>query len=284
MTIKDFAYTQEEFELKEVEAGLYKTQNLPQDLSRFYDFEEYISHDQNRKGFIGNIYDTVKNYMFGQKLNLIKKHANETPQILDYGCGTGDFLKFLQDKNYDVQGIEPTQKAQMIATKKGLKIHTSIKEIDEKFDVISLFHVLEHVEDFQSLIKQLREKLNAGGILIIAVPNHKSKDAQIYQEFWAAWDVPRHIWHFSKTALIENIKSFSFKLLETKPLFFDAIYISIVSERYKKGNTLKGVINGFYANISAIFTKSWSSHIFVFKRTKKAQISTSESPKSSQHS
>ncbi|MDN6311041.1 MAG: class I SAM-dependent methyltransferase [Psychroflexus sp.] len=266
MKIKDFAHTQEEFELREVEAGLYKTQKLPKDLDRFYDFEEYISHDQNRKGFIGHIYDTVKNYMFSQKLNLIKKYASEAPQILDYGCGTGDFLKFLQDRDYAVQGIEPTEKAQKIASQKGLKIHASLQEINEKFDVISLFHVLEHVEDFQSLIKQLRGKLNANGILIIAVPNHKSKDAQIYQEFWAAWDVPRHIWHFSKIALIEKIKIASFNLLTTKPLFFDAIYISIVSERYKKGDALKGVINGFYANINALFTKSWSSHIFVFKK------------------
>lgn len=266
MKIKDLAHTQEEFQLREVKTGLYKTQILPQNLDRFYDFKEYISHDQDRKGFIGLIYDTVKNYMFGQKHKLIKKYANEAPKILDYGCGTGDFLKYLRDKNYDVQGIEPTEKAQAIASKKGLKIHASPKEIDQKFDVISLFHVLEHVEDFESLIKELKGKLNDKGILIIAVPNHKSKDAQIYQEFWAAWDVPRHIWHFSKSALIENVKTASFKLLNTKPLFFDAIYISIVSERYKKGNVLKGAINGFYANISALFTKSWSSHIFVFKK------------------
>ncbi|MDN6281150.1 MAG: class I SAM-dependent methyltransferase, partial [Psychroflexus sp.] len=102
MKIKDFAHTQEEFEVREVETGLYKTQNLPHDLNRFYNFEEYISHDEDRKGGIGHIYDTVKNYMFGQKLNLIKKYANASPKILDYGCGTGYFLKYLQDKNYAV--------------------------------------------------------------------------------------------------------------------------------------------------------------------------------------
>lgn len=266
MKIKDFAHTKEEFKLKRVEEGLYKTQNLPQNLDPYYDFEEYISHDESKKGIIGRVYDVVKKFMFYQKLNLIKKYSNENPKVLDYGCGTGDFLDYLNQKKYKVEGFEPTQKANEIASRKNLKMHSDINSIIGKFDVITLFHVLEHVEDIDFLIKSLKQKLNENGILIIAVPNHESKDAKIYKEFWAAWDVPRHVWHFSKSSLIRKIKSYSLKLISVKPLFFDAIYISIVSEKYKQGNSIKGILNGLYANLHALKTKSWSSHIFIFKK------------------
>lgn len=266
MKIKDYAHTQEDFELKRVEEGLYKTQNLPQNLVPYYDFEEYISHDDSKKGIVGQVYDLVKNFMFHQKLNLIKNNAKDNPRILDYGCGTGDFLDYLKQKEYKVEGFEPTLKAKEIASKKGLKIHSEINLIDGEFDVITLFHVLEHVEDIDSLIKSLKQKLSKKGILIIAVPNHESKDAKIYKNYWAAWDVPRHIWHFSKESLIRKVKSYNFKLVSIKPLFFDAIYISMVSEKYKQGNSIKGILNGLYANLHALKTKSWSSHIFIFKK------------------
>lgn len=266
MKIKDYAHTQEDFELKRVEDGLYKTQKLPQNLNRYYDFEDYISHDDSRKGIVGHVYNVVKNFMFHQKISLIKKNTKRNPRILDYGCGTGDFLKYLKKKNYQVEGFEPTLKANEIASKKGLNIHLDVDSIDRKFDVITLFHVLEHIEDIDFLIKNLNQKLSKEGILIIAVPNHESKDAKIYKNYWAAWDVPRHIWHFSKESLINKVKSYSFKLIKVKPLFFDAIYISMVSEKYRKGSSIKGILNGLYANLHALKTKSWSSHIFIFKK------------------
>lgn len=266
MKIKDYAHTQEDFEIKRVGEGLYKTHNLPQNLDPYYNFEDYISHDDKKEGIVGQIYNIIKNLMFRQKLNLIKKYATEKPKILDYGCGTGDFLNYLKQKKYEVEGFEPTLKAKEIASKKGLEIHSDKDLINGKFDVITLFHVLEHVEDINFLIENLKQKLSKNGILIIAVPNHESKDAKIYKKYWAAWDVPRHIWHFSKRSLTRKIKSYSFKLIKIKPLFFDAIYISMISEKYKQGNLIKGIINGFYANIHALKTKSWSSHIFVFKK------------------
>lgn len=268
MEIKDWAHTKENFKLEDFQEGVYKLKDIPNNLAHYYDFDNYISHQEDRKSIIDALYGVVKKYMLHKKKCLIEaQHAQNKLRVLDYGCGVGDLVNYLTKKGHEAVGYEPNKNARQIASEKGVKLIDNIQ--NQKFDVICLFHVLEHIEDLNQLINMLYRSLAVNGILIIAVPNHDAFDAHYYKKYWAAWDVPRHIWHFSKTGLIDYFKAYPFQLNTIKPMWFDAIYISMVSEQYKGKSQLWGILVGLYSNWKALWSKSYSSNIFVFKAVNK---------------
>lgn len=263
--IKDNANSKEEFQLIKVKEGVYKTEPKPGNLKKYYEFEDYISHSNKNKTLTEVVYNFVKQWMFSKKHKLIKKHKPEVNSVLDYGCGTGDFVQYLKSKQINSIGFEPTEQAFKIARKKHRSIYQSLEKIKSKVDVITLFHVLEHVENYNEVIQNLKSYLNTNGLIIIAVPNHESYDAKFYKENWAAWDVPRHLWHFSIKGMIQVADENNLKLMQIQPMPFDAFYISMVSETYRNQSKLKGIWRGMLSNISALQTQSYSSNIFVFK-------------------
>ena len=266
MQIKDEAFTKEEFSLKLNEDGILCTCPKPKNLSHYYEFGNYISHQSDKKTNLHWIYNLVKKWMFTRKLNLIKKHHNEIHNILDFGCGTGDFIQYLKKKRFKTEGVEPTKLANHKAKEKGLKIYNCISEVRDTFDVITLFHVLEHVEDYNETLIKLKSRLGADGILVIALPNYNSYDARYYKEKWAAWDVPRHLWHFDRNSVKQLADKHNLELLQIKPMPLDAFYISMVSERYRNQSKLKGVLIGLLSNMEAWKTKQYSSLIYVLKQ------------------
>jgi SAM-dependent methyltransferase len=241
-------------------------------LGNYYKSEMYISHTNSSKGLFNWMYQTVRKYAIGTKLTLLKS-VTDFGHHLDIGSGTGEFLNACKQTGFKVKGIEPSKLAREQAVSNyNLSVNedTNLKQFkDDEFDSISMWHVLEHVPNLIQTITEFQRILNKNGKVIIAVPNHKSWDASYYGEFWAAWDVPIHLWHFSKETIELLFNKNGFKLLKTKPMLFDSFYVSLLSEEFKTGKKkfINGFIIGIISNINGLFTKrGCSSAIYVFEK------------------
>ncbi len=272
-TIKDYSISKEDFELiYNDNYEMYQTNfNAFDRLDDYYKSENYISHTDSKRNWFEKVYQLVKNYTINQKWKLIKKYTNSNSiSILDIGCGTGDFLKYGINKlKVNGVGVEPNNEAAAISSSKNINVYNSLNELnDAKYDVITLWHVLEHVTDLNEYFSFFKNYLKENGILIIAVPNFKSFDANHYKEYWAAWDVPRHLWHFSKQSIKKLAEDNNFKLIHIKPMYFDSFYVSLLSEEYKTGskNIFKAFYIGLLSNIKGNFTNEYSSHIYILKK------------------
>ena len=244
------------------------TSPVPKNLENYYKSETYISHTDSKKTFFDKIYQVVKNHTLKQKLILLNSFKSGSKSVLDFGAGTGDFLKICKNNNWQVLGIEPSAEARENAVKKGIYLKENLLDVtNQKFDVITLWHVLEHVENLKNTIKVLKSLLQPEGRIVVAVPNYKSYDAEFYKEHWAAYDVPRHLWHFSQKAIHKLFLEAEMIVEETLPMKFDSYYVSLLSEKYKTGksNPAKAFYRGFLSNISAKSTSEYSSLIYVIK-------------------
>jgi 2-polyprenyl-3-methyl-5-hydroxy-6-metoxy-1,4-benzoquinol methylase len=273
ITTKDFLVSEESFDLLyDAEKDMLITSPQPneEELSKYYESEAYISHTDASKGLMATLYQVVKKYSLALKLRLITSLQGQTGSLLDIGAGTGEFLKLAKDNNWNVEGVEPNEKARGYANEKGIVLKENIEELKgEFFDVVTLWHVLEHLPDLENIIPKIEAFVKPGGVLIIAVPNFKSFDAIYYKNYWAAYDVPRHLWHFSKKSM-KHLFSSEMKLQKVKPMIFDSFYVSLLSEKYKTGNafSIKALFIGLWSNISALNTRESSSHIYCFKKQK----------------
>lgn len=277
LTCKDNTVSNEMFDLildKKLDMLITSPQPKEDELSKYYESEAYISHTDASKSLFDKAYQVVKNYTIKQKIKLINSLNSEKKTILDIGCGTGDFLEACKNNDWKITGVEPNERARNLTIKKtDIGIFINIEEVIEntsnKFDVITMWHVLEHVPNLQEYINSLKNLLKSNGVLIIAVPNYKSHDAVYYEKFWAAYDVPRHLWHFSQKSINLLFKDFGFELVKTLPMKFDAYYVSLLSEKYKSGksNPFKAFYRGFLSNLKAKQNKEYSSLIYILKNT-----------------
>ncbi len=271
ITVKDFSVSGESFSLLlNEEYQILKTHPQPtlDKLGSYYEFEDYISHTDGKRTLFEKMYHFIKRKAIRDKVKLINSYQPIKGRILDIGAGTGDFLLECKNQNWDILGIEPNDKAKEIAVGKGIKFGNTIEKLESNsFDVITMWHVLEHVPDVEHQVAELKRLLKPSGTIIIAVPNFKSYDAQYYKEFWAAYDVPRHLWHFSKTAIEKLFDKQNMNLEDIKPMWFDSFYVSLLSEKYKSGkmNFISGFFIGLISNVSGFFKKEFSSHIYVLK-------------------
>lgn len=271
ITVKDFSVSGESFSLLlNEEYQILKTHPQPtlDKLGSYYEFEDYISHTDGKRTMFEKMYHFIKRKAIRDKVSLINSCQPSKGRILDIGAGTGDFLLECKNQNWEILGIEPNDKAKGIALGKGIKFGDTIEKLESNsFDVITMWHVLEHVPDVEHQVAELKRLLKLSGTIIIAVPNFKSYDANHYKEFWAAYDVPRHLWHFSKTAIEKLFNKQNMNLEDVKPMWFDSFYVSLLSEKYKTGkmNFISGFFIGFISNVSGFFKKEFSSHIYVLK-------------------
>lgn len=271
ITVKDFSVSGESFSLLlNEEYQLLKTHPQPtlDKLGSYYEFEDYISHTDGKRTLFEKMYHFVKRNAIRKKVSLIHSYQPLKGRILDIGAGTGDFLLEAKNQNWEILGIEPNDKAKGIALGKGIKFGDTIEKLESNsFDVITMWHVLEHVPDVEHQVAELKRLLKPSGTIIIAVPNFKSYDAKHYGAFWAAYDVPRHLWHFSKTAIEKLFDKQNMNLEDIKPMWFDSFYVSLLSEKYKTGkmNFVSGFFIGLISNLSGLFKKEFSSHIYVLK-------------------
>jgi len=263
LSAKDYTVSGEEFEIWECKNCSQRfTQNIPdqENIGKYYESENYISHSDTSKGFINNMYHKVRKRTLIEKRNLIETvTGRKGGRILDVGAGTGAFLNTMKEAHWTCTGIEPDKSAREKAFElygiNLLEAENFYSLSAQSFDAITLWHVLEHVHDLHKYIEQLKNLLSTEGKLFIAVPNYTSADAKIYDQYWAAYDVPRHLYHFSPKAMEELLDAHKLKIEKIKPMWYDSVYVSMLSEKYKTGDShpVNAFINGMVSNIEAVF-------------------------------
>ncbi len=274
---KDYYATGEEFEIWNCNScGFLFTQNFPDEneIGRYYDTSDYISHSNTKKGIVNKIYHLVRSQMILKKAKLTINNAKRTNgTVLDYGCGIGYFLDEMKKNGFSVQGIEINDDARKFAASNfGLETFPPSKIndfTDASFDIITAWHSLEHVDGTYKMLKQINRILSENGTFVVALPNVKSADAEFYKEFWAAYDVPRHLWHFSPATFKMLARNTGFKVEKMYPMPFDAFYISMLSEKYK--NHSFSFIRGAWVGLKCYFKSrkqidKSSSIIYILKK------------------
>ena len=240
------------------------------DISLYYNSSNYDSFKNTAKGTLDIIYFLIQKIMFRYKLFLIRIYLKGN-RILDYGAGSGKFAAYLSKKNFNTSVVEPYNKEIKNQSLLNINVFEKITDIPKSdyYDGITLWHVLEHLPNPEHLLSKIHNLLEKNGVLMIAVPNINSLDAKYYNSYWAALDVPRHIWHYTIKGIISLVESKGFKLEKKYPLFFDAFYISYMSEKYKNSHLalFRGFLFAIRSNFSALFNEEFSSMIFVFKKT-----------------
>jgi len=255
------------------QCGFHFTTPRPtqQEIGAYYLSKDYISHEAKAHGLRDRIYHLVRKRAIRGKHQLIARHQ-PSGTALDVGCGTGDFLAYLRDCGYAVQGVEVSDQARAVADSKGLQVAPNLEHLKAgTFDLITLWHVLEHVEDPRHTLQQLHDRCAHNGLLVIAVPDRESWDSQHYGPQWAAWDVPRHLSHFRRTDIKRLLGEVGFTFLESRKMWFDAPYVCMLSEQYRGAGQLssmvKGALSGFQSNLVSMTSKRpTSSTLYLAKR------------------
>lgn len=274
LSAKDHTVSNETFAIAECNSCTLRfTQDVPDatSIAPYYKSEDYISHTNTSKGLINRLYQWVRKRTLRKKRRLVQRMTGMGKgYILDLGSGTGAFAGEMLLHGWYVTGLEPDEGARQVAKK---EYNVDLKDIDQfyqlpaaGFDAITLWHVLEHVHDLSAYVQQLKNLLKENGKLLIAVPNYTSLDAAIYKEHWAAYDVPRHLYHFSPKSMETLMEKHGLKILKYKPMWYDSFYISMLSSKYKSGKTklILSFFNGFRSNLKAVGdVKKCSSVIYV---------------------
>jgi len=255
------------------QCGFVFTREYPDERSirKYYESDDYISHDDNAKGFLNRIYLPVRNIMLRKKRGIAEKTTGlRKGKILDIGCGTGYFAGTMKKAGWDVTGIEPNRKARDYGSVRfGINVlnPNQISDLpDNSFDLVTMWHVMEHFHDPFGYAAEISRLLKPGGTCLCALPNCSSFDAEHYRESWAAYDVPRHLWHFTPETYRVFAEKTGFKIYGIRPLPLDVFYISILSEKIKgsKFQFLLGLIKGSLFSFQALIDKRKSSSLIYF--------------------
>jgi 2-polyprenyl-3-methyl-5-hydroxy-6-metoxy-1,4-benzoquinol methylase len=277
LEVQDYTVSNEKFSIWHcANCSLRFTQDVADQsaIGKYYQSDNYISHSDTKTGLVNSLYHSIRKFTLNLKRALVQKQTQlKSGSILDIGCGTGAFLNTMKEAGWKITGLEPDETA--IKKAKALyQIHPqSPSELfnlsDQQFDAITMWHVLEHVHQLNEYLFQLRKILKDNGTLFIAVPNYTSFDAQFYKETWAAYDVPRHLYHFSPKSIEMLVKRYGMKIKTMKPMWFDSYYVSMLSEKYRdnKLGLIRAFIIGNISNILCLFNKSkCSSVIYVIQK------------------
>ncbi len=277
-SICDYSITKEFFSIMICSSCgfLFTNPRPPADkIGRYYESDDYISHSDSDKGLISKLYKFIRNIALKSKLKLMEKHCAGDRTLLDYGAGTGAFLSVAKSNGWHVQGLEPNDSARMVALEKHaieLKDSLALYALpSNSIGTITLWHVLEHIHLLDETIWELKRVLRDNGTMIIALPNCSSHDAIYYGDYWAAYDVPRHLYHFQPFHVEQFAKRHRLEIVEYVPMKFDAFYVSMLSEKYKTGSTnyLKAFLQGWKSNRAAKGdSKKFSSVIYILKKNK----------------
>lgn len=275
LTCRDHFLTQDEFTIQECENCAFRLTNprpSEKDIYDYYKSEEYISHSNSKEGLMNTVYQIIRKLTLKRKFNLISKYISHG-RILDIGCATGEFLNEFRKNNWLAYGVEPNETARNYAINNyNLEVgdENDLRILEARsFDVITMWHVLEHIAPIEQRIEEIERVLKENGLLFVAVPNSNSFDAKFYKEYWAAYDVPRHLYHFTPESIKGLFEKYAFELVAIKAMKFDSFYVSMLSEKYKYGKPkyIKAIWNGFRSNFNAaISNNQYSSLIYIFKR------------------
>jgi SAM-dependent methyltransferase len=270
LSAKDHTVSHESFAIWQCrQCTLRFTQDVPDaaSIGAYYRSEDYISHSNTNKGIVNQLYHLVRKKTLSDKYRLLVSTVRKKQgKMLDIGAGTGAFVGYMQQKGWEVMGLEPDETARQHAwTDHRVQLVDTDQLFSlppDSFDAITLWHVMEHVHDLHPYVEQLKTLVRRTGRIFIAVPNYTSYDARFYREAWAAYDVPRHLYHFSPEAMETLLDRHGLQLQYSQPMWYDAVYISMLSEKYRgKGSVVRGVFNGFSSNMRAFVDKSTCSSL-----------------------
>ena len=271
LDVKDGMITKEVFTIQKcTSCGFHFTNPIPSEdaIGAYYKSEDYVSHSSTNKGLVNKLYNLVRTITLGKKVSLIRSHSKGN-SVLDIGSGTGHFLNACKQNGLVVQGLEPDNDARTFAKDNfdlDLEPLDNLLAIEsDSKDVITMWHVLEHVYHLKRDIGQITRVLKQDGALFIAVPNMNSYDAKVYKEYWAAYDVPRHLYHFQENTIKQLFSQFDMVCVDVLPMKFDSYYVSMLSEKYKGGSIVKAFFNGWLSNMKSN-SNGYSSQIYVFKK------------------
>lgn len=270
----DHTVSKEEFTIVKCEkCGFRFTNPRPaeHEIGKYYQSEEYISHSNTSKGIVNRLYQMVRKHTLKKKLKLVNS-LSKKGAILDIGCGTGNFLDTCKQDGWSATGIEPDPKARQFAKENyGLDVReeAALSNLpSSSYEIITMWHVLEHVHRLNERVEELKRLLKPGGTIIIAVPNSSSKDAEMYGPYWAAWDVPRHLYHFTPKDIETLFHNHGLRVQKVLPMPFDSYYVSMLSEKYRTGSPklIRAAISGLRSNMAASSTgKTYSSQVYIIK-------------------
>lgn len=274
LSATDYTVSHKKFEILSCDNCLLRfTQDIPDAVSigKYYRSDDYISHTDTNKGLVNNLYHMVRKHTLGNKNRLIQSATRlKKGALLDIGAGTGAFAAHMKENGWTVTGLEPDEDTRSRALSLNQIQLQPIENLyslpSDSFDIITLWHVLEHVHDIHPYLDQLKRLIKRKGTIFIAVPNYMSFDARVYKGAWAAYDVPRHLYHFSSTAMERLLELHDLQLLGSRPMWYDSFYISMLSEKYKngRGNLVKAFLTGAVSNLKAFVDKSKCSSLIYF--------------------
>lgn len=271
LMVTDYTVSKEDYTIWQcAHCSLRFTQDVPtaDTIGPYYKSPDYISHTNTSEGLINKLYQSVRKYTLKQKAKFIASQTGVIAgKLVDVGCGTGGFLSVMRKEGWEVLGLEPDEEARELARKLYRLTVFDASQLDQlpqgSFDAVTLWHVLEHVHDLHTYVEQLKSLLKPSGKLFIAVPNYQSMDAQIYRRDWAAYDVPRHLYHFTPKSMDILMREHGLTIKAKQPMWFDAFYISMLSSKYRHGRThyLASFINGLRSNIKTLINKDQCSSL-----------------------
>ena len=275
---KDHSISGESFTIAVCQDCSFKfTQEIPSEdeMGAYYQSDRYISHTETKKGTIARIYHKVRNITLKQKVNLVVKYTSKiVGHHLDIGAGTGAFVHAMEKSGWNSIGVEPDASARKRANELYLASIYPMNELenfsDASYTALTMWHVLEHVHNLHDMIQKAHKLLDIDGKLFIAVPNHQSFDARFYGSYWAAYDLPRHLYHFSPATMKLLLEKHGLTIISIKPMWFDSFYVSMLSEQYRNGNMLRAFFVAAISNLLALFNKhKCSSLIYVVQKVPK---------------
>jgi 2-polyprenyl-3-methyl-5-hydroxy-6-metoxy-1,4-benzoquinol methylase len=273
--VKDYAVSGEEFTLyscKNCQFVFTRDIPTPDSMGKYYHSDDYVSHTETKSGLINKLYHKVRKLTLRNKAALVRKYTGKmVGHHLDIGAGTGSFVHAMENSGWNSIGVEPDPAARIKANELYLASIYPMEELENfsegSYTAITLWHVLEHVHDLHNMLSRVHHMLDEDARLFIAVPNHLSFDARYYGDCWAAYDVPRHLYHFTPATMKKILDQHGFDIIASKPMWFDSFYVSMLSEKYRKGNVVRAFGVALLSNIIALFNrKTCSSLIYIAKK------------------
>ncbi|MFN9710044.1 MAG: class I SAM-dependent methyltransferase [Bacteroidota bacterium] len=280
LNLQDYSITGEDFAIYTCGNCSFKfTADAPseENIAPYYKAEEYISHTETKKGLISNLYHRVRKITLQQKAKMVSKYTGKiVGHHLDIGAGTGAFVHAMENAGWNSIGIEPEASARKRANELYLASVYPMSELnnfsEKSYTAVTLWHVLEHVHQLHDLLTKIKNILDTDGRVFIAVPNHESFDARYYGKYWAAYDVPRHLYHFTPVTMKKLLEQHGLDIVQIKPMWFDSFYVSMLSEKYKKGNIIRGLLIAAISNLQAIFMRNKCSSLIYIAALKRKSI------------
>lgn len=280
LNLQDYSITGEDFAIYTCGNCSFKfTADAPseENIAPYYKAEEYISHTETKKGLISNLYHRVRKITLQQKAKMVSTYTGKiVGHHLDIGAGTGAFVHAMENAGWNSIGIEPEASARKRANELYLASVYPMSELnnfsEKSYTAVTLWHVLEHVHQLHDLLTKIKNILDTDGRVFIAVPNHESFDARYYGKYWAAYDVPRHLYHFTPVTMKKLLEQHGLDIVQIKPMWFDSFYVSMLSEKYKKGNIIRGLLIAAISNLQAIFMRNKCSSLIYIAALKRKSI------------